>query len=83
MDTIAQWRRQRNIRLRRPVSRLPAGEPEPDVEADLYEPPGDDVSEGYVSSGCTDSLGSIGDLVERPIDLPDVEGDFGGSDFDL
>ena len=86
LDTIAEWRRQRNIRLRRPVAREPRAvvlESPLDAESALYEPPGDEVSQGYVSSGCTDSVGSIMDLVEHPVDLPPGGDDLVDSDFDL
>ena len=79
LDLIADWRRHRNIRMRRPPARGqravapaegPVSQPRGEVEEELYEPPGD-LSEGHVSTGCRDSLGSIGDLVDHPVNLTD------------
>ncbi len=86
LRTVDGWRRQRHIRLRRPVvvqRPVVLLDTQLDSGSELYEPPGDALSEGYVSSGCTDSLGSLGGLVDRPTDLPPVDADGSGSDFEL
>ena len=54
--------------MRQPRRSVPSSQPQQGQEQssgvveDLYEPPGSDLSSGYVSYGETDSLGSMGDL---------------------
>ncbi len=86
LRTVDGWRRLRHIRLCRPVAVQPpfvVPYTHLDSGSEVYEPSGDALSEGYVSSGYTDSLGSMGGLVDRPTDLPLVDADGSGSDFEL
>lgn len=67
LQDVSEWRRQRHMHNpRRTVApvRPPVTGPvaPPVIDEELYEPPGDDLSAGYVSFGDTDSLGSLGEL---------------------
>lgn len=74
LNAVGVWRKERRVRPVRQAAPVhqPVGDARGGVPVDgedLYEPPGDDLSAGYVSYGDTSSLGSNGDLVDLDEDL--------------